>query len=1032
MDGEDFRRDLRAQAVRAQDRLPLVDTWSWEEAGPGGITDVDAVGTFWQGADNIGGLVMDIAIHQSPDEISIATILGGVWRTPVGGNGWLPQTDDLDALGTAKLAVHRGADGTEVLYAASGSPNDERSSQIQSFGIARSLDGGASWQILDGGITASRFVDRDVNGMIAFDANRLLVATDQGLFYSADGGRNFGSAPDYRDGQPVVAGRITDLQSGTIGGNEVFWYAKARDGVYRGRMPPDAVVREHDPRSIEDADNVGLILFDRVVAAGQPTWLVGTVRHDDADHYHSLQYKSPGQGWRKLLPGGASPPYNGVEVGQTDYNHVLAIDPDTPTRGFLGLVSMFRIPVPAAAPPAAWSVTELSKRKIHADQHAAAWDTATTPSRLYVGNDGGIYRTENGGTDWVNLNRTLRVNLVYGMDVARRGAGWEILIGMQDTGTARGVAAAASPSVANWTWTNEGGGDGGEVALQPEGGLRGIMFENEGVLLGTRSAVGDDFSWNPAQRGTADFSNDEFRFSGTVAWARDSSGDWDEVYVGFSTEERKGRLYKSTDAGSTFAHLRPTVGGAQVDDLAADITVLRTGSSDPASEGDAAPPAWSHVWVGLVNGQVGRSTDGGATFTFVSPGPSLPVTTLAIDPTDADRVAVGYSGFTGLVAGTKTGHVWLTEDGGRTWNDIGGAQVPDLPVFSLVFSRTNPVGLFLGNDAGVLVTTGPSFGEQWRRVGLGLPRVRANALRVVDPPRTDPAPVLDDQHPPDLFVGTHGRSVFRLTRPADGRLITPEGISFGTAVGASPVDRTLTLRNAGGATVRVHGLSVSAPFSIQGGGSTPFDIPAGGSHDVTLRLAAGAAGISYRHLSVVFDPADPIAGTSMIALSGERVASGHPRLGVDPILVGIPRGTLEGDLIDVPLRLTNGGETDLSITEIVRTGSSDFSVVDSDGSDLGFPLVIGAGATRTVALRLESDDDTGHQASFEIRSNDPAGARTLEAERPGPAGGFPTWATVLIVIGAVAAAVAVGVGAYLIYDHYKEGEEPPVQPVGGG
>jgi hypothetical protein len=94
--------------------------------------------------------------------------------------------------------------------------------------------------------------------------------------------------------------------------------------------------------------------------------------------------------------------------------------------------------------------------------------------------------------------------------------------------------------------------------------------------------------------------------------------------------------------------------------------------------------------------------------------------------------------------------------------------------------------------------------------------------------------------------------------------------------------------------------------------------------------------------------------------------------------------------------------------------------------------VIGAGATRTVALRLESDDDTGHQASFEIRSNDPAGARTLEAERPGPAGGFPTWATVLIVIGAVAAAVAVGVGAYLIYDHYKEGEEPPVQPVGGG
>ncbi|HSH76823.1 MAG TPA: hypothetical protein VLA09_14130, partial [Longimicrobiales bacterium] len=456
--GRRYRRDLRAQAVRAQDRLDLVTTWSWDEAGPAGISNPGS--RFWQGVEPIGGLVMDMVVHQSPDELSIATIMGGVWHSPIGGGGWIAQTDDLDALGFGSLAVHRDGGGDEVLYAASGSPKDENNRQIQSIGIARSIDGGASWTILDGGVTASRFVDRDVNGLIAFDRDRLLVATDQGLFFSADGGRNFGSAPDYRDGQPVEEGRITDLKAGTVGGNEVFWFAKARDGLYEGSMPPDAVRRLHRPRSVEAADGVGLILFDRVTSGAGTTWLLGATKHQDRSNYHSLQYRPAGGGWQKLLPGGPNPPYNGVEIGQTNYNHVLTLDPDDPTRSFLGLVSLFRVPVPAAAPPAAWAVTEISKNKIHADHHAATWDTDTTPSRLYVGNDGGLYRTEDSGTSWTNLNDTLRANLVYGMDVARRGAGWEVLIGMQDTGTAYGETTAGAPSVPDWSWTKVGGGDG--------------------------------------------------------------------------------------------------------------------------------------------------------------------------------------------------------------------------------------------------------------------------------------------------------------------------------------------------------------------------------------------------------------------------------------------------------------------------------------------------------------------------------------------------------------------------------------------
>lgn len=1018
-----FRRDLRAQAVRAQNRITLQESWGWVEAGPGGI-DIEARETNpSMGADDIGALVMDVVVRESPDRLALSTIMGGVWFTPVGGNGWVPRCDDLDALGFAALA-HFSDGSDEVLYAASGSPADERNRQIQSIGIARTLDGGSTWTILDGGAEASRFVDRDVNAMVALDMDRLLVGTDQGLFYSADGGQNFGRAPDYHDGDPVFEGRITDLQQASVGGTDTFWFAKAQDGLYQGTFPPTraGISRIHRPRSVEGAGGVGLILFDRAEVGGSETWLLGVVKHGDRNNYHSLQYRAPGQAWRKLLPGGSSPPYNGVTVKQATYNHVLTLDPATPTRGYLGFVSLYRVPVPTGAPPAGWSVTQLSSSEIHADQHGSAWDAVASPARLYMANDGGLYRSTDNGANWTNLNRTLRANLVYGMDVARRGTGWEVLLGMQDTGNALGKTSDADPRVPDWDWTYEGGGDGGEVAFQPEDDTRAMIFRNHFVYVGTRANAGADFNWSRSQLGGSDFKNDDFRFSGTVAWARNGSGDWNDVYVGFEASRNRARLYKSRDAGASFSRLRPRVGGSQVSFIESTITVLRTASSNAANEGDANPPEWSHVWIGLMNGKIGRSTDGGASFTFMAPGPPLPVVGLAVDPTDSSRVAVGYAGFTGLVAGQPTGHVWLTEDGGTSWRDIGGDDLPDLPVYSLTFSRTDPVGLFVGNDAGVLYTTAPAFGDSWRRIGLGLPRVRANSVRVVDPPRTDPAPVLDDTHPPDLFVGTHGRSVFRISRPATPRLQVVDGLAFGRVVGGGPVDRTLTLRNVGGADLRVLNVEVDAPYTLQGAPAVPFDVPAGGSVDLTVRYAPAAAGRHTEYLELTLDLPDPIEQSELVACTGERVAAGGPRLGLDPALIGIARGALPGGQLDVPIRATNGGTADLSVTGIDRNGSSDFQILDSGGAALSFPLTVAAGDTVDLVLRLTAADEDRREATFEFQSNDPSGARTVRAERAGPDGGFPTWATVLIIVGGVALAVGAG---FLIADQLDEQDDMP-------
>ncbi len=1022
----DFPRELRAQAVRAQDRLPLEEDWSWEEAGPGGI-DIEPRETHsGQGHDDIGALVMDVVVRESPDRLALSTIMGGVWVSPIGGSGWVPRSDHLPALGCAALA-HWSDGGNEVLYAASGSPEDERSQQIQSIGILRSVNGGA-WSVLDGGPTASRFIDRDVNAMVAFDLEKLLVATDQGLFYSADGGRNFGRSPGYDDGQPIYEGRITDLKGDVVGGTSTFWFAKAQRGLYTGTLPPTraGIGRRpmHRPGSLVRTGDVGVMVFDRVRDANGETWALSVAKQGAPDGYHSLQYRAPGKPWRKLIPGGSTPPHNGFEFEQMTYNHVLTLDPDAPTRAYLGAVNLYRFPVPANRPAAGWSPTALSRSKIHADQHGSAWDTATAPSRLYMANDGGVYRTTDNGANWTNLNGTLRANLIYGMDVASRGVGWEVLIGMQDCGNALGKTGDADPGVSDWSWTYEGGGDGGEVALQPEGGTRAIQFENQTIRYGTRANVGADFAWNEAQLGGSTFENDDFRFSGTVAWARNATGNWNDVYVGLEQPLGRGRLFKSTNAGVDFAKLSPQVGGTVLSEFESPITVLRTASSNPANESNIAnPPAWTHVWIGLLNGRVGRSTDGGQTFTVWQPGPGLPVVALAVDPTNSNRVAIGYGGFSGITAGRPTGHVWLTSNAGADWRDIGGDTLPDLPVYSLVFSRTNPVGLFVGNDAGVVYTTGPNFGNQWKRIGLGLPRVRANALRVVNAPRGLPTPVLDPTHPPALFVGTHGRSVFRLHRPADEKLVVVDEVDFGTVVGAGPVDRTVTLRNPGGAALRITSLAVAAPFSLQGAPATPFDIPPGGSRDLTVRYAPTADGSHTEYLQIGLDNPDPTLDEEWIACSGERLAAGKPRLGIDPQLVALPSGALPGGQADIPVRVTNGGAAPLSVTGIDHSGSGDFSMLTGGGAAIAFPLVVAAGDTVELTLRLSTTDADRRRADFVFQSNDPTGDRTLKAERLGPNGGFPTWAAILIVLAVIAAAVGAG---FLIAELVKERDSSEV------
>src|SRR5207344_2484797 len=92
---------------------------------------------------------------------------------------------------------------------------------------------------------------------------------------------------------------------------------------------------------------------------------------------------------------------------------------------------------------------------VHADQHAMAWDPKV-PQRVYLGNDGGVYRSNNNGTAWT-VATVQPYTQFYSVDVSEQDD-TRIVGGAQDNGANR-----------SWpgNWNQYVGGDGEEALIDP-------------------------------------------------------------------------------------------------------------------------------------------------------------------------------------------------------------------------------------------------------------------------------------------------------------------------------------------------------------------------------------------------------------------------------------------------------------------------------------------------------------------------------------------------------------------------------------
>jgi len=336
----------------------------------------------------------------------------------------------------------------------------------------------------------------------------------------------------------------------------------------------------------------------------------------------------------------------------------------------------------------------------HADKHTLAFQSSGV---LFEGNDGGIYKTTNGGTNWTDLSNGLVISQLYRIGVSQTSS-TKVMTGLQDNG---------SKLFNSGTWSDVKGGDGMECIID---------FSDANYMYATyvngqidRSSNGTSF--------TIDISANIPGGQPTGAWVTPyiiDPNNSSSLFAGYD------RVWKTTNRGNSWASASQVLSSSDK---------LRSLAIAPSNSLVLYAADRTHMW---------KTTDGGATdwTTITLPSTSTSVTYIAVHPTDPNTLWITYGGY---IDGQK---VYESTDGGANWTSIS-AGLPNLPIMSIVHYNkiTSKNILFVGTDLGVYTK---DDANDWAEYNTGLPNVVVAELEIYyNPSGTD-----------KLRAGTYGRGLW--------------------------------------------------------------------------------------------------------------------------------------------------------------------------------------------------------------------------------------------------------------------------------
>lgn len=679
------------------------------------------------GPHNIAGRVRSIAINPTnPNIIYCGSVSGGIWKTTDAGSTWEPLTDFAPNLVIGCITFH--PTDPNIIYAGTGEGYFNVDA-LRGIGILKSTDAGNSWTILKNFEKASEpYYYHYINKIVIHPTNPNIIyaalsAKDAGVWKSTDGGTTW-----TKDFAPSSSSNFcVDLVMDPNNSNTLYsahgLYAST-DGIYKTtngggswRKPTTGF-----PSTTTKYRRISL-----AISPSNSNILYACLA-DSNSFTHSIQKSTNGgENWFAVgTPYDNSSAVNGTHLGgQGWYNNVIIVHPTNPNIVYTGGINLFK----SSNGGVNW--TRISdgygSPYVHVDQHAIAFDP-TNPEIMYFGCDGGIFKTTNGGSSFIDVNSNFRTvqfysgavhptqNIYYG--------------GTQDNGTMK--------TTSHPTWSIVLGGDGGATWVDY---ITPSTVYTEYVNLCIQKSVNQGNNWGRIMEGIPTKGNNQFdgtsdRCAFIAPIVMDPSDP--KILVAGTY-----KIYRTTNGGVLWSQISNDLtgdGSGSTGAYISAIAIAKTSSQTiyVGTSGSSTSPA--SIWV---------TTNIGSSWTNITKTilPDRYIKAIAIDPGNRDRVFVGYSGYN-FNTPTTPGHIFRSSNRGTSWQDISG-DLPDIPVNIIIINPSSTNHIIIGTDMGVYETN--NGGINWIQQNSGMANV---SIADID---------LNDYG--YLFAATHGRGMFKSSRP---------------------------------------------------------------------------------------------------------------------------------------------------------------------------------------------------------------------------------------------------------------------------
>jgi len=625
-------------------------TGSWLSLGPSTIPFPGPAGYLGLGRLNV------IAFHPSDqNKLFAGSPSGGFWLTNDNGSTWSTTTDNIPTIGVSAIVV----DFSNPLTILMGS-GDRDHGDAPGMGVFKSSDGGLTWIQSNtgmGNVTVCKLIQHPGNALIfcAATTNGIYRSTNGGIVWTLSTGGYFQDICFKPDNPDIVyAESSSEFYRSS---NNGLTFTHITSGLTSGQRGAIAVTPA-------DPDYVYFLQSDNT------SGFKGVYRSTDGGLNFFMRSTSP-----NILDWSCDGSGTG---GQGWYDLVIVADPGNAETVYVGGVDVWK----SANGGTSWTINShwyggCSVPAVHADCHFLGFSPVN--GRLYAGNDGGIYFTANGGTNWTDCTVGMTIGQIYKIGQSQTDPA-KTINGFQDNGTYTNTSSG---------WIATGGGDGMECAVD---------YENAAYTYHTIYFGSIYRKFNNAN---------EMQIAGEGVFGITESGGWVTPFILSETDPKKmfvgyKNVWRCSDATLNTPVWTKISSGETADCSVLEqspantelVYVVRWGNMKRTENANAPSPAW-----------VSCTLPGGFTPTDLEAHPTEPNTVYA----------------------TAEFKVYKSVDKGVSWNLVPG-NLPNVPVNTIVYDKNTSEGLYIGTQTGVLFRN--SSLPDWVNFSNGFPVVDVRELEI--------------------------------------------------------------------------------------------------------------------------------------------------------------------------------------------------------------------------------------------------------------------------------------------------------------